>query len=147
MALLAKLCSLSALERRELLLALVLLPTVDVALRTGGLRLVQKTFGLESYSGEHSSRSALDAGQLARLVAAAARWGPYRGSCMVRSLTLQWLLKRHGLEGRLRLGVRKAGNRLEAHAWIEHEGKPLIDPANVSGDFAPFDPISTDSRT
>ena len=147
MAHLAKLRSLSAPERRELLLALVLLPAIEIALRVGGLRLVHRAIGPKSCTrGDSGRRGALGAPELARLVAAAARWGPCRPSCMVRSLTLQCLLKRHGLDSQLRLGVRKAGRRLEAHAWVEHQGRPLIEPANVGQNFAPFDPISTDSR-
>jgi hypothetical protein len=143
MARLAKLRSLSASERRELLLAVVLLPAMEIALRLGGLRLVHRAIGLERRSGMRAGNGGtLDAQQLARLVAAAARWGPWRASCMVRSLTLQCLLKRHGLESRLRLGVRKAGKSLEAHAWVEHQGRPLNEPANVSQNFAPFEPFS-----
>lgn len=147
MAHLAKLRSLSAPERRGLLLALVLLPAVEIALRVGGLRFVRQAIGAQSCArGRAGRRGALDAPQLARLVAAAARWGPCRASCMVRSLTLQCMLKRHGLGSQLRLGVRKAGRHLEAHAWVEHQGRPLIEPANVSQNFAPFDPVATDSR-
>lgn len=147
MALLAKLRSLSAPERRELVLALVLLPTVELALRVGGVRFVQRAIDAGWFPGGLAGRQVpLDAPQLARLVAAAARWGPRRASCMVRSLTLQGMLKRHCLHSELRLGVRKAGSQLEAHAWVEHQGSPLIEAADVSRTFAPFDPIQTELR-
>ena len=145
MAHLAKLRSLSAPERRELVLALLLLPAVELALRVGGVRLAQRAIDSGRFPGGLArSQAPLDAPQLARLVAAAARWGPCRASCMVRSLTLQGLLKRHGLQGQLRLGVRKAGSQLEAHAWVEHQGRPLMEPADVSRAFVPFDPIPTE---
>ena len=39
-------------------------------------------------------------------------------TCLPRSLTLSWLLRRHGIESELRIGVRKDGERLVAHAWV-----------------------------
>lgn len=141
---LKKLGELSAPEGRGLLLALALLPATGLALRVGGLRLAWRALGLDTPSPVR--RGTLDARQLARLVAAASRWGPFRCSCVGRSLVLQAMLKRHGVESQLRLGVRKDGMRLAAHAWVEHQGRPLIDAADVGENFAPFEPISPDHR-
>lgn len=147
MAHLAKLRNLSAPQWRELLLALVLLPTIELALRMGGLRLVQKAIAPDTRCGVVAGPwDVRDALQLARLVAAAARRGPWRASCLVRSLALQCLLKRRGADSQLRLGVRMAGRRLEAHAWVELLGRPLNEPANVSQNFAPFEPFPSSKR-
>ena len=46
-------------------------------------------------------------------------------TCLNESLTLFGLLRRHGIDARFRLGVRKEGERLAAHAWIQREDTPL----------------------
>jgi hypothetical protein len=38
----------------------------------------------------------------------------------------------------LRIGIRKHGDRLEAHAWVELHGAVLNDTRNVGERFAPF---------
>jgi hypothetical protein len=76
---------------------------------------------------------------MARLVDAAARRGPYSATCLPRSLTLWWLLRRRGIDSYLRIGVRKAAGRIEAHAWVELRGLVLNDQGDVSQRFAPFD--------
>lgn len=47
--------------------------------------------------------------------------------CLVRSLTLTALLARRGIPARLVLGVRpNSAEPFMAHAWVEHEGVPVI---------------------
>lgn len=65
----------------------------------------------------------------ARLVAAAGRYHPCRIACLERSLCLAYLLSRRGVESRLRIGVRCDRSELEAHAWLEVGGEPVIDVA------------------
>ena len=72
------------------------------------------------------------------MVAIAARHGVHQGNCLSQSLTLQRLLARHGVAAELRIGARRAGDRLEAHAWVEHQGRPLNDSADVAARFPPF---------
>ena len=79
------------------------------------------------------------AAEVARLVAAATQYGPHRASCLPVTLTLSWLLRRQGIMTDLRLGVRKVAARLEAHAWVEYQGLPLIDDPDVHERFAAFD--------
>lgn len=141
---LAKLRRLTGREQRIFFLALVLLPTMALRLRLFGLRRVQtapargkSATEVEADMGGASVRAA----EVARLVAAAARHGLYRASCLPVSLTLGWLLYRQGIRTDLRLGVRKAAARLEAHAWIEHQGIPLIDTPEVHDRFAAFEPV------
>jgi hypothetical protein len=77
---------------------------------------------------------------LALLVGIAARNGPYRGTCLSRSFTLLQLLQREGINADLRLGVRKEAT-LEAHAWVEYEGRPLNDTPDVATRYAPYPPL------
>ena len=50
---------------------------------------------------------------------------PWDSRCLMRSLVLLRMLARRGVVCRLVIGVRP-GETLEAHAWIEHEGHPLL---------------------
>jgi hypothetical protein len=112
---------LPAAERRLFVRAWLLLPVVALALRLLGLRRCQETLARLS-----PLRRAQEAGPraetAARLVTAAARCAPCRANCLQRALVLWWSLRRLGRPGELRIGVRKRGGRLEAHAWVEQGG-------------------------
>ena len=48
-------------------------------------------------------------------------------TCLTRALALQHLLNRAGHATRLSLGVSNGACGFEAHAWVEHDGEPLLD--------------------
>lgn len=48
-----------------------------------------------------------------------------RGSCLSRSLVLARLLRRHGEDASVAIGVMGAGPRFTAHAWVELAGRPF----------------------
>jgi hypothetical protein len=50
---------------------------------------------------------------------------PWDSRCLMRSLVLLRMLARRGVACRLVIGVRP-GDELTAHAWIEHQGIPLL---------------------
>ena len=68
---------------------------------------------------------------LGRAVTRTLRVLPADSRCLMRSLVLTNLLARRGIESSLVLGVRP-GESFAAHAWVEHDSAPLLDP----GDFA-----------
>lgn len=68
----------------------------------------------------------------------AVRAGLYPGNCLSRSLTLWWLLRRQGVDSDLRIGVRTVAGHLQAHAWIEYQGQPLHEVADVRQQYAAF---------
>jgi transglutaminase superfamily protein len=72
--------------------------------------------------------------RIATAVDRAARRGVFRPRCLARSLALHGMLHRHGIaDSVIRIGVRREGDVLLAHAWVEHRGVTLIDsPAAVS---------------
>ncbi|HKI01248.1 MAG TPA: lasso peptide biosynthesis B2 protein [Thermoanaerobaculia bacterium] len=80
---------------------------------------------------------------VARLVwatAAAARHHLYPMRCLPRALCLRWLLGRHGIEADLRIGVARREALLDAHAWVERQGRPLGEDPGVADRFAPLGP-------
>jgi transglutaminase superfamily protein len=51
--------------------------------------------------------------------------------CLSQSLVLLWLLSRRGIPSTLVVGVHTSPE-FEAHAWIEHAGRPLLSPGSFS---------------
>lgn len=145
-----KFWALSREERWLLLEALVLLPAAKRALRLGALRHLPRSasnlrpsaaadFGPQAGHELAGAQMVEKAQRVASVVAAAARNGPFRASCLEQSIALLWLLGRRGIPARLRIGVRKQREELEAHAWVESGGVVLNDSADVSERYRPFE--------
>ena len=56
--------------------------------------------------------------------------------CLQRSLALCMWLEARGFRPILRIGVRKNGKELDAHAWVEENGRILNDGPMVEKEFA-----------
>ena len=71
----------------------------------------------------------------ARLAAAVVRTLeplPVDSRCLMRSLVLLRVLSRRGVAGSLVIAVRpEERDRLDAHAWVEVAGRPLLAPAGM----------------
>ena len=133
-------------ERRLIISTLLLLPTIGAALRLIGFN---HTRALLERCSQPTPKPGATGGppqphhtaqRIARLVAIAASRGAYRANCLRQSLALWWLLKRRGIDTELRIGVRKEGGALQAHAWVEHDGVPL---GHGPLDHAPFPRLSS----
>ena len=132
---LGHLVSMPAAERRVLAEALLLLGLAAASLKVLGLRRTRAILARWVPGGPASS---LDAAAVARMVKAAARHGPVRAKCLSAAVTLESLLRRHGMEGELRLGVRKHRGRFEAHAWVEHRAVALMESPEIHSRYAAF---------
>jgi hypothetical protein len=136
-----RLWRLSWAQRRQLAWACLLLPPTALALRWLGFvrtrDALARLFPLRQppACAECATTVAEDA---ARLVAAAARHGLYRATCLPQSLVLWGLLRRLGIDSELRVGVRTTDGRLDAHAWVERDGIPLNDTDDVHQRFPAF---------
>jgi hypothetical protein len=128
-------------ERRLFVAALLLLPIVRVGLGIAGFRrtcgLITRLFPLrpaahEGRAAERRTKATM------RIVATAAAHGACRARCLPRSLAGFALLRRQGLDARIRLGARTTAGVMEAHAWVE-VGAVGVD-ANPDGvrPFVPF---------
>jgi hypothetical protein len=69
--------------------------------------------------------------RLGRAVGRTLRWAPGDTRCLVRSLVLTRMLARRGIEARLVIAARARPEFL-AHAWVEHDGEPILDPGDSS---------------
>lgn len=74
----------------------------------------------------------------ARWLNAVARYPRPWARCLQRSLALCLWLERQGFNPELKIGVRKEGAALEAHAWVEYCGEVINDSPDVSQIFAPM---------
>ena len=77
--------------------------------------------------------------RVCRMVLAADRHSPMRGTCLERSLALWWLLGRRGITTQLRIGARKSEGKFEAHAWVERNGEVIGEPEGTHLHYAAFE--------
>ena len=137
---LRRLRELPAADRWRLAQATLGLPINAAGVRLAGFRKWGAYLARATATGGRQAGGGLQAArQTWLLVQWAARYGPYAGNCLSRSLTLWWLLRRQGLESELRIGVSTAGGRFEAHAWIEFQGIVINDRPDVRERFGAFD--------
>jgi len=113
----------------------VLLHAVGYA-RTAGL-LDRAVRAARVPAGSTSARERAET--VTRRVEVAASRGPRPVGCLPRALCVRALLAREGIEAVVRIGVRRDGASLRAHAWIEHERVPVAEAEDVLASFAPFD--------
>lgn len=86
-----------------------------------------------------SRRPAVSADRAAWLIAVAGRHHPLPIRCLERAVALQWLLARHGLATQLRIGVRRESAPLQAHAWLENDGRPIPDAGLGNTGYEPLE--------
>ena len=76
-------------------------------------------------------------------VEAASRLQPRGVKCLARALATQHLLALNGYVAHLRIGVTKeASGNLEAHAWVEYQGKVIIGGLQHLSAFTPLPPLN-----
>jgi hypothetical protein len=75
-------------------------------------------------------------GELAWAVGVAARLLRPHPTCLRRALVLTSLLRDSGIPAQVCLGARVSGEcQLEAHAWVEVEGDPVAEAADIEAHF------------
>ncbi len=128
---------LSRAEKLLLFESFALVPAVSTLLRLLGFRrsllILNRLARALCLKGEWCAGSG-DAVAACRLVGIASRHGLSAATCLRQALVLWFLLRRRGVPADLRIGVRKNVDRLEAHAWIESDGR-ILDPT-VAGSAA-----------
>jgi hypothetical protein len=64
---------------------------------------------------------------------------PYGGTCLDRSVFLWLVMRLHGIDGAIRIGLTRSDGPLEGHAWVELDGSVVNDAADVAERYAVFD--------
>jgi hypothetical protein len=113
---------------------------VDAKLRRGGFQQVIDRTQLRA----PEQTNAGDIGEVCRaaryagLLEIASRIPFLRARCLHRSLALYLWLQGEGMTSELRIGVRKDGGALRAHAWVEIAGQVVNDRPAAVGEFTPL---------
>lgn len=140
----SKFLQLSPHERWLFVQTLLLLPLTAVALRLIGFARWQSVIARFTLRRqplvEDASSLVGRARQAAHMVRAVARRLPFDSTCLPQSLAVWWLLRRQGTESDLRIGVRKEGGLLKAHAWVEYRGVIVHGGNDVHRQFVTLEP-------
>jgi len=132
-------------ERWLLFQAIVVLPVIAAGLHFMNFQRIHAI--LERFSpvpvGEDNGDNALQqAAVTSHMVLAAAARMPFTATCLVRSTTLWYLLRRQGIASEIRIGVNREEGGFHAHAWVEAHGAVLNDKADIHHQYSPFDQIT-----
>lgn len=76
--------------------------------------------------------------QLLEMFHVAANHHLFRLNCLPKALALKRILERRRLAPYLMIGARKEGPKLLGHAWIEIDGVPFNDSADVADRYPPL---------
>jgi len=103
-------------------------PLVALLLRTTSVEFCQRVLRHKLTGSRVPAMEPVRVHHMAEVMAfGCRRYTFFRSACLVRSLTLQHLLARRGIEASLHFGSRFAGNEFCAHAWVEYQGQPLAE--------------------
>ncbi len=128
----------------ETLRALALVGSSTFLLRARGNEAVaaetQRGMLARASSRAELTASGVDPWRLLRALERARRAWPVPVRCLQTAITFRKMLLAHGLDGQLRVGVRKAGadGPVEGHAWIEI-ADIVFDPDRLSQGFLPLE--------
>ena len=91
--------------------------------------LAARLFGLRQlrWRFRKRRRSRRSPKEIAKAMQSAARHLPINTTCLDRSRALYSMLRAHGCPAELRIGAHREDGTLTAHAWVEHDGVPLLD--------------------
>jgi hypothetical protein len=115
-------------SRTTVLIALAALCFVDVTLNLRGFAWLRRQL-LQRRTQKSYEYSVLAQTRLVAAVDRAAVYYPRETLCLQRSLTLTWLLRRHGIPAQMVIGCRHTP--FYAHAWVEVHGQIVNDKPSV----------------
>jgi|SRR5215204_522851 len=140
MLLLRRFWHLTALERRLFIRVILLLEFVKLGLWLLPFRTLRCLLSRVSKGPKKKPRSTdrPSPEEIAWIVEVASRHSPGAKTCLTQALAAQVLLTRHGYPAFVHLGVlRGKQERLQAHAWVESEGRIVIG----GGDLERYAPL------
>lgn len=125
---LARWRALDGQQKRQLVLLSLALPATGGLIRMFGFNRAARI--CDRLGGRQPPRPATprdisDAQSLASLAGIAGRRGPISASCLRQALVVRAWLRCRGLDAQLKIGVRKQGETVDAHAWVELAGVAL----------------------
>jgi hypothetical protein len=138
-----QLLALSLYEWCLMLSAMLVLPIIGLLLRVIGFKrtqaLLNRLTAAEKDPAVPAAAELEKAHVVARMVAIAARYGPYRAGCLRQSLLIQWILALQGISSDIRFGVEKErAASFSAHAWVACRGVNICDSETSQRQFLVF---------
>ena len=112
-----------------LLRCLMLLVVIDVALRVAGFDRAYRI--VRRIRAQDTKKQMV--GPLLQQVLRATALYPGRSRCLEQSMAVATLLRRRGIDARVRLAVQHYP--FSAHAWVEISGEPVTESAEVVNRF------------
>lgn len=129
----------TAMQRVALIRATMAFPWMWRQLNRQGLKPLHGRIRLRCERSDKPGLPHAQVRQLADAVNLAAAHSPFRVTCLTRSLVLMDILAGYGTTAALTVGVRVRDQRLDAHAWVVHDGMPVNDRADIGESYAPFE--------
>jgi len=125
-----KLCKAFALSASDWLLiaqATIWFAVVELGLRVLQLRTMLAILQDEKFSNREShDQSSVNPERAGYCVELASRLHPLDPTCLKKALVLYALLTRIGFDLQLLIGATKIEGKLDAHAWLEHQGRVIL---------------------
>ena len=133
-------------ERKLQFKALFVVLYLLVALRVTSFKRVLAIVSRKNLhaSTKHNAHSATTETQadIVRAVRAVARLILRDKPCLPQALAVKWLLGARGKDARLQIGVvKKKGNKLDAHAWLELDDEIIIGGRTSPARFKQLQPV------
>jgi hypothetical protein len=142
---LRRLKQISSLERRLIAEAMALLPVVHALQSVLPFKRWRALLEDVPLARLHVERASVD--QIAWAVEAARRWLPGEYKCLPGAYAAHLMLRRHGHASNVHVGVgRDAAGKVEAHAWVDCQGRTVVGLVENMERFVPFPPLEAVSR-
>lgn len=118
--------------------SVLLLVGAGLALRTVPFRLIAPLLGRRCSPACVSGHADLETvHRVRRMMKLVARHLPWSPRCLSRAIAAKLLLRRRGISSVLCLGIRRCGDRVDAHAWVV-AGAVVVTGGESLKDFAPL---------
>ncbi|WP_089129886.1 lasso peptide biosynthesis B2 protein [Tolypothrix sp. NIES-4075] len=128
----------SGSDRQLLVISLIILASIRLGLWLLPFRTLLKLLTKISQPMSNAQITNVTVGKIVWTVNAASRYMP-GVMCLARALTTQVMMGRYGHSGQLRIGVAKTERgKLEAHAWVEYQGRVAIGNLQDLSRFIPL---------
>ena len=118
-------------EKLYLLKMALIVASIEIGLRLFGMKKIVGFLGKQSKITTNTIDIDETIEQRKKVIFSMQLFFPFACRCLARSLTAWWLLRRHGIETNLKVGIQKKDGKVVGHAWLEHNEKPLDDKDTV----------------
>lgn len=113
-----------------------LLPVFTLLLRFASYGRLS-TVAQKRFTGKtHTIAETNTAQHLGWLVSLSSRLHVFHFTCLVRAITLSWMLGQRGIQSRVSIGANKSIGAIGAHAWVEVHGQAIGEPEDIAQRFA-----------